>query len=236
MKALLLSLYVSTFWLNFTPEVSYSDVSKFSGIWVNAQPGAFLPEIEVMAENDLLFIQAKANCIGADCIWTKTEALPVSFASEGRTRESLRAVYYGENREVQIEMEPSGETMTVRVREMIVKEDERVSKNYLYTFLKKQNSDSDAGHLGAISGSVFGKAKSTASIFRISLYGPDNGNQYISTHNFSQGQEYRFENLPEGTYIVMVEARGSTEIEANPSFAKVIIKNGETFTHNVELR
>ncbi|MEZ4774510.1 MAG: hypothetical protein R3D00_15100 [Bacteroidia bacterium] len=236
MKALLLSFCISSFWLNFNQETQTADISKFTGVWVNTQPGAFLPEIEVLAENELLFIQAKGNCIDDDCVWGKAEAMPVSFAADGRSDEFLSVVYRNTNREVVIEMAPSGEDMTVRVKEILLKDDEKISKNYLYTFLKRDKSSQEAVELGSISGSVFGNAKSTAGIFRISLYGPDNGNQYISTHNFSQGQEYRFEHLPDGTYIVMVEARGSTAIEANPSFAKVLIKNGEALTHNVELR
>lgn len=236
MKALLLSFCFSSFWLNFNQETQCGDISKFTGVWINTQAGAFLPEIEVLAENDLLYIQAKGNCAGEDCEWPKTEAMPVSFASEGRSDASISVVYRIADREVQIEMAPSGEEMTVRVKDMLIKDDEKISKNYLYTFLKKNQSTSESSVLGSISGSVFGNAKSTASIFRISLYGPDNGNQYITTHHFSQGKEYRFEHLPDGTYIVMVEARGSTEIEANPSFAKVLIKNGEALTHNVELR
>ncbi|MEZ4826405.1 MAG: hypothetical protein R3C61_08940 [Bacteroidia bacterium] len=210
------------------------DIRQYAGVWVNAQTGSFLPEIEIFAENDGLFVQAKGNCVSEDCQWQKTEAFPVSFAADGNTGAMIKAAYHSNEREVQIEMEPEGANMLVRVKELVVTEDEKIARNYLYTFLRKNQAESH--QTGSISGSIFGKARSTASIFRISLYGPDNGNQYISTHHFSQGQEYRFENLPDGQYFVMVESRGSTEIEANPSFARVMIKNGEALTHNVELR
>lgn len=229
MKTLLVSLYVSFFGLYFNPGPEI-----FSGVWVNSVEDAVVPFIELTEENGSLFIRATGDCGGYDCDWGVRPVLAASKTSSGQN--SVAALFEVNDREIDLNLHLEGKNLTVRVRETVHEDEKRISRNYLYTFLRRDAENEEASATGSISGSIFGRAQSTRSIFRVSLYGPDNGNQYISTYNFSKGNSYRFENLPDGTYFMMVESKGATAIEAYPSFTKIKIVNGEAQTQNVELR
>ena len=240
MRLLLLSLITFTHLFCFNalilPEAS---AQTLTGKWINSQEGSYLPEITISEVNGGYFVEANGNCQG--CNWGQVEAMPAAKTSANAS-EAVAAVYQFDGKEVRISAVIKGENLEVRLSEYIDHEDEKQSYNYLYSFLRPKGGSSANGARihsggsasGSISGSVFGKARSTAGIFQISLYGPNN--RYISTHYFSRAKEYSFENLPDGTYFVSVESKGSTAIEAFPEFAKIIIKNGKAYQHDVELR
>ncbi|MEO0898328.1 MAG: hypothetical protein AAFY71_18085 [Bacteroidota bacterium] len=89
---------------------------------------------------------------------------------------------------------------------------------------------------GKITGNVFGAAKSTASIFHVSLYGPDDSQRFISTQSLGKSEGFDFSQLEDGEYWMYVEPRGETIIRAFPSAQKVIIEKGEAKKILVELK
>lgn len=94
---------------------------------------------------------------------------------------------------------------------------------------------SDAGTATArIEGHPTGPAQHVASIFQVSLYGPNEASRFHSTQSLHEG--FRFESLPAGTYWLFVEARGSTGVEVSPSRQLIQVKPGQTLTLPVELR
>jgi hypothetical protein len=87
---------------------------------------------------------------------------------------------------------------------------------------------------GVIFGEATGPAQHIASIFQISLYGPDEASRFHSTQPLHQG--YRFEHLPDGLYWLFIEARGTSAAQAEPSRKLIQMEAGQSIHHPVELR
>jgi hypothetical protein len=91
---------------------------------------------------------------------------------------------------------------------------------------------------GSISGKVTGMARSTASLFHVSLYeqGPGSRRRLVQSQPLNHQRGYRFENLPDGEYWLYVGTQAPTLIEAYPATVRVRIKKGQTLSQDVELR
>lgn len=232
MKVFLLSLITFTHFFCFNFVLNFEASAQLSGKWINTQKGSALSEITIIEENGQVFVDAKGNCQA--CNSGRKMATPASRAAQSGNQ-GISSTYQINGISVDISAVLSGDNLTVRMQQKNQVNGEIHSENYLYSFIRPDGNGARV-YSGSISGSVTGRARSTASIFQISLYGPDNGNRYVTTHFFSQDRNYKFENLPDGTYFVAVESKGSTAIMAYPDFAKITIENGKAIVQDVELK
>lgn len=90
--------------------------------------------------------------------------------------------------------------------------------------------------LGSISGEAFGAAKSTATIFQVTLYGPDDPKQYYATRSFGSAAEFHFDKLPSGMYWIQVSSGAGTIIKALPAQEQIFVEQGKNYISNVEFR
>jgi WD40 repeat protein len=104
--------------------------------------------------------------------------------------------------------------------------------------LSENGNDSSATGSGscAISGKVFGSGVNSASIFSISLYGPDNKTIPRATKHFSNALNYEFSNLPNGRYWLTVDTKADTPIGPHPPERLVQCAGTEIKNINFELR
>lgn len=212
--ALILVMWVGTF------EQAWS----FTGTWVN--PYSLIPKLEITNERDNIFISA----------WGKSEQglthmgrvaaryLNSNSASSPRT---LSATYHADGDVFNLRLTQDNQGMHVRISG---KYTEVEYLTYKQEFAEKKNWN------GSISGEILGPAKSTASIFQILLYGPDNGNRLINRQALGRNKAFSFDGLPDGIYWMVVKARGVTRILPFPSEKKIIIQNGEAIQQDVELK
>jgi hypothetical protein len=90
--------------------------------------------------------------------------------------------------------------------------------------------------LGSISGKALGPASSVASIFRVALYGPNDGSRAVGITSFDQDQTFCFNQLPDGVYWMQVEAPGFSVVQSFPEETTIVIRNGEARVQNIEMR
>lgn len=86
--------------------------------------------------------------------------------------------------------------------------------------------------LGMIKGFPTGRAKSTASIFRVFLF---QENQMISSQVLDSENGFVFGQLPNGSYTVFFEAQGPTAVQPVPAYRMITVQNGDVIEANVVL-
>lgn len=89
---------------------------------------------------------------------------------------------------------------------------------------------------GSISGQAYGAAKSTATIFQVTLNGPDNPRQIYATKGFGSARAFQFDQLPPGRYWLQVSSGAGTLIKAFPNQQEFYIEPGQQLVSNVEFR
>lgn len=87
---------------------------------------------------------------------------------------------------------------------------------------------------GNVEATITGPASSVASIFHASLYGPNEPSFFVSTQSLRPFVS--FENLEPGIYWLVVEARGSSGVQAFPDRQRLLIEQGEITACTIELR
>lgn len=95
-----------------------------------------------------------------------------------------------------------------------------------------ETNELNTASLGMIKGFPVGKAKSTASIFRVFLF---QGNQMINSQVLDTETGFVFSQLPNGTYTVFFEAQGPTAIQPMPAYKSITVENGDVIEANVVL-
>lgn len=204
---------------------TWAQAFAFTGTWIN--PNSLIPKLEITNERDLIFISA----------WGRSESglrhmgtvagrylSPVSSYNS-----SVLTATYGSDGDI-LNLRLTQDEQGMRVR---------ISGTYTeveYLTYRKEYTENNKKWNGSISGEILGPAKSTASIFQILLYGPDNGNRLINRQALGRNKEFSFEGLPDGIYWMVVKARGATRILPFPSEKKIIIQNGEAIHQDVELK
>jgi len=196
----------------------------FTGTWVNHS--SLIPKLKITSDRDNIFITAwEKSHKGLMQIGTVAAGQPYSASSlESRV---LTASY-----------QIKGDVLNLRLTEDRQGMRVQISGPYTeitYFTYKKEYGEKNVWN-GSISGEILGPAKSTASIFQILLYGPDNGNNLINKQPLGRNKTFSFEGLPDGIYWMVVKPRGATRILPFPSEKKIIIKNGDTIHQDVELK
>ncbi|RMG74391.1 MAG: hypothetical protein D6722_02560 [Bacteroidetes bacterium] len=87
---------------------------------------------------------------------------------------------------------------------------------------------------GSIRGAVYGPARSTASLFHISLYA-ENDPKPMRSLPLDRERGYRFQNLPDGTYWLEVSALASTAIRVSPAGQWVEVQQGQVAVQDLLL-
>ncbi|MEL6253389.1 MAG: hypothetical protein AAFR87_15365 [Bacteroidota bacterium] len=202
---------------------SVSTSFGFEGTWINQR--SVIPQLKITLERNNILVSAWENNEGRlRSLGTVNAELVRSVL---RVQEMLTATYRFSNGALNIRLIPEGEDMRVTIKDGY--------RETEYLFYKKDPFEG-AKSVGSIYGEILGPAKSTASIFQILLYGPDNGNKLIMRKPLGRNKAFSFEGLPDGTYWMVVKARGVTRILPFPSEKKIIIRNGEAINQNVELK
>lgn len=91
---------------------------------------------------------------------------------------------------------------------------------------------STSASLGMIKGFPIGRAKSTASIFRVFLF---QENQMIGSQVLDSENGFVFNQLPNGSYTVFFEAQGPTAVQPVPAYRRITVQNGDVIEANVVL-
>ncbi|MDX1908623.1 MAG: hypothetical protein SF053_16420 [Bacteroidia bacterium] len=122
---------------------------------------------------------------------------------------------------LQLSFAPQARSLEVRISDGLTP-----AETYTYTRMPADN---------LITGRALGMASSTASLFRVTLYGPDDSNTpYLSQPLSLNG--YRFEGLPDGVYFFSVESASPiNQIQPTPAFHTIEVRNGQVVTQDIEL-
>ncbi len=104
-------------------------------------------------------------------------------------------------------------------------------------FLANASNDYHTYAMGAIQGMPVGRAKGTASIFRVYLYRQTGERkEFVGSQALSHMDGFRFESLVDGNYLLVFSAQGPTGVQPNPPLRSVEILQGSVVEQNVELR
>ncbi|MCI4667761.1 MAG: hypothetical protein MRZ79_06335 [Bacteroidia bacterium] len=196
---------------------------KYSGMWSPSNDK--YPNLIISSNQGSTNIHASGGFIGS-----RTEALRFQqVASNGNTE--IQVIFPGKNGNINLKLQFSGENLRATWSKP------EVSGQFFRTVYSKDLSSKNiSSSRGTIKGEAVGKAKSTASIFQVSLYGPDNNHNFISTQSLGKDGGYNFDSLKDGEYWLYIESRGNTIIEAFPAVQKVMIQNGNASVINIELK
>ncbi len=218
-------------------------VASFAGNWTNND--APISDLKITTQGDEVFVQVWENTKEGKQDWGRVRAERYDRVGQTNQLPTLTATYELENRQVLIVLSSNGFKIEAKLvsfshssleTEHAVYQYEKVgSINTLVVNSTEEHSSSAATHSGQILGKAMGMAKSTASVFHLSLYGPDNPNQVQGTKTFSREKTYEFTNLPDGTYWLIVDSKAMTGIEAFPAYQEIVIKDGKSYIQDVEL-
>lgn len=215
------------------------DFNTYRGIWINAD--AVIPKLSITIENNSLFVGAWEKCNSGSCYWGSVEAKAFTRTSSNQLG-ILRADYQLDHGHALISLQPTGNQMKAVIVLSNPSVGSKSTMEYLYKKEINHTSYTDVTpvvekpkSLGAINGVVFGPAKSIASIFHVSLYGPDNGNKLVKSQHLKT-KSFSFDGLPDGKYWLMIDSKGHTGIQAFPRYKVITIQDGKEITQNVELK
>ncbi|MEM6343558.1 MAG: hypothetical protein AAF927_06740 [Bacteroidota bacterium] len=218
-------------------------VSSFTGNWSNEE--APISDLQITMQGDEVFVQVWENTEEGKQDWGRVRAERYDRVGQDNQLPTLTATYELNNRQVLIVLSSNGYKIEAKLvsfshasleTEHAVYHYEKVGKTKSVVVEKTKDAEvSTNTHSGQILGKALGMAKSTASVFHLSLYGPDNPNQVQGTQTFSREKTYEFSNLPDGTYWLIVDSKAMTGIEAFPAYQEIVIKDGKSYVLDVEL-
>jgi hypothetical protein len=206
--------------LHFLPLPAHGANASLLGAWVSE--GAALPRIELEMRDGILLLRGWQQGpegmeeIGMAAAEPLAEAGPESFRAQLPLREGIGS----------LTARFSEETLWVELASPLAP---GMKATYAY------RREAPAAR-GSISGRVIGLARSTASIFHLYLYGPNDPNTLYSSQSFGKEKAYAFHDLPDGDYWIRVESQAVTAIQAVPSRAEMKIRGGQPVVMDVELK
>ncbi len=207
--------------LNFSSAIGQSP--GIEGLWQSSRPE--LPKLYFKRIPGSLKVYAKGGFLPE-----KIQARRLQqFTSAGGKK--LQVIFFFENKEIFLNIKPIGKNLQASWRGI-----EDMGGPSFTTYSKVIPTNKSNKSLGMISGKAIGKAKSTASIFQVSLYGPDDNRHFVSTQSLGKDGGFSFDQLPDGEYWLFVEPRAGTIVQAFPSQIKITIREGKSTIHNIYLR
>ncbi len=218
-------------------ELSAASVHSFSGSWIN--PEADISRLHILVEADGIYVQAWSKCGAEVCDWGRVEAEAYGQVSQGNTQPTLTATFDRDDCQVLLVLSTDGDQVEAK---MVSMQQFGLSTHHAKFLYEKETPSivspaaSPQHNMGSIYGKALGMAKSTSSIFHVSLYGPDNPNRVQGTQHFTTDRTYAFDKLADGTYWLIVDSKGMTGIQAFPNYQEIVIKEGIAYVQNVELK
>lgn len=232
MYAFLLTTLFAQATLPATPVETLS-ATQYAGVWV--QPQASIPRLVITEENGQLIAEAFSPCGGAVC------PLGATLLEAEGSQQWLKGEFENAGGSYIVSLLPGSETQLYAEITYVSPSGitEAAATKFVYT---RSSESSEATYApsdldrGMIYGKVFGLARSTASLFHVSLYGPDDPNLFVSSQSLGREKAYRFDQLPQGHYWLFVESKGPTVIRAYPAMSEIEVMGGEGKVMDVELR
>ncbi|MEL7340308.1 MAG: hypothetical protein AAGM67_07470 [Bacteroidota bacterium] len=218
-----------------------SGIATYKGRWTNEN--APISELKITEEGGEMYIQVWETTAEGKQDWGKIKAERYDRVSQREMLPTLTATYELADRQVLLVLSSNGKDVEAKVLSFSHQSLQTDHAVYQYHKTKQVSTENIASksleaarsHSGQIVGKAMGMARSTASIFHLSLYGPDNPNHVQGTQTFSSEKTYEFSNLPDGTYWLIVDSKAMTGIEAFPAFQEIVIENGKSYVLDVEL-
>lgn len=212
-------------------------INYFTGQWVNQD--AAVPKLSIIEESDGVYVQAWGKCGTEICDWGIVEAEAYGLISQGNNNTTLTATFEREDRQVLLVLSSDG--VKIEAKMVSMNNFGLGTEHAIFSYAKEKrgeavNEAAKTSSLGSISGEAMGMAKTTASIFHISLYGPNNPNLVQGMQYFSTDRTYSFDELEDGTYWLIIDSRASTGVQAFPDYQEIVIREGKAYHQNVELK
>lgn len=186
--------------------------SDVSGMWKDNSVSGH--QLEFFYENDQLF--ASSSLFSSE---------KVAVFSQGET-------FYMEDGANLIEAQYNEGKMLLSLRNAETTIHFQFDRAFTTSYLASNSDELANTALGSIVGFPEGKAKSTASIFRVFLY---QGNELIRSQELNSETGFVFNQVPNGAYIIFFEAQGPTAVQPVPAYKTITIQNGEIVEANVVL-
>lgn len=224
--------------------VHANEFERYIGTWTNHN--SEVPKISISIEGSHLMVRAWGKCDNSVCDWGQVIAEPFSqvipTSNRGNSR-AITATFRHSLGETKLILQNHGSRLSAQGISKLAVRGIADRFDYMYDLSASStrstypsSNENKEVVTGTIFGEAFGDAKSTASIFQISLYGPDNTNRFITSINFDQDKTYAFEKLEDGVYWIAVESRGPSGVDAYPQAQRIKIENGVAIQVDVELR
>ncbi|MFK7926407.1 MAG: hypothetical protein AB8H47_30950 [Bacteroidia bacterium] len=217
-------------------------VTSYTGSWSNE--AAPISDLKITTQGEEIFIQVWENTQTGKNDWGRVQVDSYARVGQDNDLPTLTATYELDNRQVLIVLSSNGQKIEAKLvsfshnsleTEHAVYQYEKVADIENLIVENEVEETVNLSYRGQILGKALGMAKSTASVFHLSLYGPDNPNQVQGTKTFSIEKTYEFSNLPDGTYWLIIDSKAMTGIEAFPAYQEITIKDGISYVLDVEL-
>jgi hypothetical protein len=221
------------------------ELVPIQGRWICDAP--LIKELHIEATSLGWQISAQGMLDGHPIDWGTSmvrRTSQVSEASHGGRIEPIEVSLFAPNGQIDLLLRPVDEYLTVEAYATIMSMagPQETQHEWIFTRSAAQGVDTSlhanplvaSAHSGSIHGQAIGPAQAMASLFQVSLYGPDEASRFHSTQSLHEG--FSFEHLRDGTYWLFVEPRGSTGVEATPDRNLLRIEQGRMIELPIELR
>lgn len=205
--------------------------AELLGRWLPAN--AELPQLYVHANANGLWVDAERACFLGDCGTLSSASFTQRVAHQSNPK--LSVSYRLPTGTAYLSLQIMGQRL-IAYWQIETVEGRHAFDEVYHRALAPTRTRSTVMGGGSIQGKAIGSGQSTASLFSVSLYGPDNPRKFVKNQPLGRYRNYRFEGLADGVYWLYVESRGHTSVQAFPSRIQVAVQNGQASIQNIEFR
>ncbi len=191
--------------------------------------------LEIAGTGDQLQVRAYQRCGDDFCFWSEANVKEWTVASEVIAIDApYHAAFYQASGQFEMTFIPRGNVLEVTIKSETFDHEGPHYQELTLRYYKSQPTGlQSSASTGAIYGKPQGAAQSTASMFHVSLYGPNESTTFISTQSLFGG--YHFEGLADGIYWLSVEPRAETAVVPSTNRQLIRIENGAVVEFDVSL-
>lgn len=210
---------------------------EMMGAWLSDDPR--FARLEIRVVDGTTRVQAYRRCDEGYCPWSEAHLQGVANMSSQPANPTVRyqAQFHLASGPVNMTFRPEGQYLSVKVSAQTFGIDGPQQQESWLTFRRSPQAserlESEVSR-GVIQGQATGPARSTASLFHVTLYGPSQPKRFVATQSLHQG--YRFEGLSEGIYWLAIEPRGETTIEPSTTWQLIRVEEGQPVSFDIPLR
>jgi len=210
-----------------------SEGSWVVGTW--ASDHDYFAQIRISVQGDRAVAQAYRRCDQGLCFWAKSSLRGFSRVGQDENTQ-FSAFFEAASARYEMTLYREGSHLVADVAIITFGADGPEDHQAHLVFRRSQAHlrVSPRADQAIISGKPIGPAQGTASLFQVSLYGPDDRERFVRTESLHNG--YRFEDLENGTYWIYIQSRGSTGVMVKPERQLITIQEGKPVQQNIELR